>query len=144
MTRCSKTTPTPGRFRGESIAVGGTPLESTPGTQSLVTDRARESTHRASCRGDGSAIDPPLQVAGRASTPSGDVQVRVFTRGRRAPLGQGTIPTSRGSVSDPFNGEISWVNPGGGWGAVVVTSVDPTNDEVLQATAVPVGFIGGD
>ena len=92
----------------------------------------------------GSAIDHPLQVAGTAATPSGEVEVRVFVRGQSEPLGQGAIATSRGSVAGPFTGEVSWVNPGGGWGSVVAVSVDPTDGEALQGTAVPVGFIGGD
>jgi hypothetical protein len=72
------------------------------------------------------------------------LQVRVFARGRTEPLGQGTIATSRGSALAPFDGEIAWSNPGGGWGTVVVTTVDGGNGEVREAAAVPVGFIGGD
>jgi hypothetical protein len=92
----------------------------------------------------GSAIDHPLQVAGRAAAYEGTVQVAVYGWGVDEPLGTGFV-TGRGDGElGPFTGEIDWENPGGGRGFVVFSSASAEDGSTWQATVVRVGFIGGD
>lgn len=92
----------------------------------------------------GTAIDHPLQVAGRAMAFEGTVQVAVYARGESDPLGTGFVTGSGGGEMGPFDGEIEWDNPGGGWGLVVLSVASAEDGSMWQATVVPVGFIGGD
>jgi hypothetical protein len=92
----------------------------------------------------GTAIDNPLQLSGRARAFEGTVQVAVFERGSTTPLGEGFVTGSGTEELGPFSGEVRWDNPGGGWGAVVLYTASGENGQVWEATAVPVGFIGGD
>jgi hypothetical protein len=39
---------------------------------------------------------------------------------------------------------VRWENPGGGWGVVLAYTTSAEDNSVVQATAIPVGFIGGD
>ena len=92
----------------------------------------------------GSAIDHPLRVSGRATASEGQVRVAVHERGDDAPRGEGLVATNGTAELSPFVGEISWDNPGGGWGSVVVTTSNGADGAVWTAIAIPVGFIGGD
>jgi hypothetical protein len=92
----------------------------------------------------GQAIDDPLQLSGRARAFEGTVDVAVFERGDVEPLGEGVVTGSGGPDLGPFSGEVRWDNPGGGWGSVVLYTRSAENGQVWQATALPVGFIGGD
>jgi hypothetical protein len=92
----------------------------------------------------GQAIDAPLQLSGRARAFEGTVQVEVFERGDTSPRGEGFVTGSGSDELGPFSGEVAWDNPGGGWGVVLLTTRGGEDDRVWQATAVPVGFIGGD
>jgi hypothetical protein len=91
----------------------------------------------------GTAIDAPLLVAGRALAFEGTVEVAVVERGSTEPLGTGVV-TGGGSEMLPFAGEIAWANPGGGWGVVLFRTSSAEDGSVVQVTAIPVGFIGGD
>ena len=91
-----------------------------------------------------SAIDHPLQVAGQARAFEGQVRIVVFERGDTAPLGEGFVTAGSGEALEPFDGEIDWDNPGGGWGAVVASTEGGPDGTTWAATAIPVGFIGGD
>lgn len=92
----------------------------------------------------GTAIDHPLQVAGQASAFEGTVDVAVYERGNPQPLGTGFVTGSGGGAPGPFTGEVSWDNPGGGWGLVVFSVASAEDGSIWQAAVVPVGFIGGD
>lgn len=92
----------------------------------------------------GSAIDHPLAVAGQARAFEGQVRVAVFERGDTEPLGEGFVTAGSGEALEAFDGQIDWENPGGGWGVVVATTEGGPDGTTWAATAVPVGFIGGD
>ena len=92
----------------------------------------------------GAAIDNPLQLSGRARAFEGTVQVSVFKRGDTQPLGKGFVTGSGSGALGPFTGEVRWANPGGGWGVVLLYTASAADGHVMQATAIPVGFIGGD
>ncbi len=92
----------------------------------------------------GGAIDDPLQLSGRARAFEGTVQVAVLERGGTEPLGTGVVTGSGGGELGPFEGEVRWSNPGGGWGVVLLFTESMEDGRVWQAAAVPVGFIGGD
>jgi hypothetical protein len=91
----------------------------------------------------GQAIDTPLVLAGRGRAFEGTIQVSVYQRGVPQPLGGGFVTGSGGSDLGPFNDEVSWQNPGGGWGSVVLYTTSAEDGRVWQAIALPVGFIGG-
>lgn len=91
-----------------------------------------------------SAIDTPLQVAGQARAFEGQVRIAVFERGDTDPLGEGFVTAGSGEALEPFTGEVEWDNPGGGWGAVVASTEGGPDGNTWAASAVPVGFIGGD
>jgi len=92
----------------------------------------------------GTAIDDPLLVSGRARAFEGTVQVAVYQRGSTDPLGEGFVTGSGDADLGPFTDEVRWDNPVGGWGVVVFFTTSAKDGAVLQATAIPVGFIGGD
>lgn len=92
----------------------------------------------------GSAIDHPLQVAGRARGFQAQVRVTVYRRGATTPLGAGSVAAGGTSELGPFAGAIPWDNPGGGWGSVVLTTAGGPDGATWAAMAIPVGFIGGD
>jgi hypothetical protein len=92
----------------------------------------------------GTAIDTPLLVAGRARAFEGTVQVAVYERGSGGQLGSGFVTGSGSGELGPFSGSIDWDNPVGGWGNVVFWTSSAEDGRVLQAVAIPVGFIGGD
>jgi len=91
-----------------------------------------------------SAIDSPLQVAGQSRSFEGQVRIAVYERGSTEPLGEGFVTGGSGEALEPFSGEIEWDNPGGGWGVVVASTEGGPDGSILVATAIPVGFIGGD
>ncbi len=91
----------------------------------------------------GMAIDNPLLLAGRAIAMESNVNVAIFRRGSLDPLGTGSAIGGGTTALLPFTGEVRWANPGGGWGTVVVFTTNQ-DGRVLQAAAIPVGFIGGD
>lgn len=92
----------------------------------------------------GMAIDDPLLVSGLARAFEGTVQVAVHARGSTEPLGEGFVTGSGGPDLGPFSGEVRWENPVGGWGVVIFSTISAEDGTVQQATAIPVGFIGGD
>lgn len=92
----------------------------------------------------GSAIDHPLQVEGWGRGFEGQIAIRVHDRVTGDVLGEGFVTGSAGEEYEPFTGEISWDNPGGGWGAVVAAVAGGADGTTWAATALPVGFIGGD
>jgi hypothetical protein len=92
----------------------------------------------------GTAIDAPLVVAGQALAFEGTVNVSVVERGATDPLGEGIVTGSGGGELAPFSGQIDWANPGGGRGSVLFWTVSAEDGSVMQVTAIPVGFIGGD
>jgi hypothetical protein len=91
-----------------------------------------------------SAIDDPLQVSGRARAFEGTVQVAVVADGSTDPIGTGFVTGSGSGELGPFQGEIRWTNPGGGWGAVLFFTESAQDGSVWQVSATRVGFIGGD
>ena len=92
----------------------------------------------------GAAIDHPLRLSGSARAFEGTVQVRVFERGDSEPLGEGFVTGSGGGELGPFEGEVAWSNPGGGWGVVLLSTESMDDGHLRQVAAIPVGFIGGD
>lgn len=92
----------------------------------------------------GQAIDDPLVLAGRGRAFEGTIQVSIYQRGVTQPLGEGFVTASGGPDLGAFADEVTWQNPGGGWGSVVLYTTSAEDGQVWQAIAVPVGFIGGD
>jgi Immunoglobulin-like domain of bacterial spore germination len=92
----------------------------------------------------GQAIDDPLVLAGRGRAFEGTIQVSIYQRGVTRPLGEGFVTAGGGPDLDAFADEVTWQNPGGGWGSVVLYTTSAENGQVWQAVALPVGFIGGD
>lgn len=92
----------------------------------------------------GTAIDDPLLVSGQARAFEGTVQVAVYERGSTGPLGEGFVTGSGDADLGPFSGEVRWENRVGGWGVVIFSTSSAEDGSVQQATAIPVGFIGGD
>ena len=92
----------------------------------------------------GSAVDHPLQVEGWGRGFEGQVTIRVHDRATGDPLGEGTVTAGASDEYEPFAGDISWDNPGGGRGLVVATVHGGQDGATWAATALPVGFIGGD
>lgn len=90
----------------------------------------------------GGAIDHPLIISGRARTDDGELRVTVHLRQDGTELGAGAVSAGTGPGLASFDGEVSWRNPGGGWGVVLVSS--GRDGTFGQLVAVPVGFIGGD
>jgi hypothetical protein len=92
----------------------------------------------------GSAIDHPLEVEGWGRGFEGQIAVRVHDRVSGDTLGEGFVTGGSGEDVEPFTGEVSWDNPGGGWGIVVAAVAGGEDGSTWAATALPVGFIGGD
>jgi hypothetical protein len=92
----------------------------------------------------GSAVDDPVQVAGRAWTFEGNVIVEVRSDGSLETLGQAPM-TGGGDAMRPFEGSVTLdERPGQRWGAIVAYSVSAEDGRVWEATVVRVGFIGFD
>lgn len=92
----------------------------------------------------GSAIDAPLEVEGWGRGFEGQIEVRVHDRATGEPLGEGFVTGGGAAELEPFDGEIDWDNPGGGRGLVVASVPSGADGSTWAATALPVGFIGGD
>ena len=92
----------------------------------------------------GSAIDTPLEVEGWGRGFEGQIGIRVHDRSDGAQLGEGFVTGGGVGELEPFTGEIEWENPGGGWGLVVASIDGGADGSTWAATALPVGFIGGD
>lgn len=90
------------------------------------------------------AIDHPLLISGQARAFEGTVQVSVFADGSTTPIGEGFVTGSGGPDLGPFEGEIDIATPGGGWGTILLYTTSAEDGSVWGATAVRVGFIGGD
>ena len=90
-----------------------------------------------------SAIDNPMHTTGTALAFEGTVQVKIVADGSTKPLGEGFV-TGGGGPAAPFSGDISFTNPGGGWGSVLYYTVSEQDGSVWSVSAVRVGFIGGD
>jgi Immunoglobulin-like domain of bacterial spore germination len=92
----------------------------------------------------GSAIDHPLQVEGWGRGFEGQIRVAVFDRSTGDELGHGFFTAGGEGELAPFDGDLEWDNPGGGWGLVVAAVSGGDATTTWAATALPVGFIGGD
>lgn len=92
----------------------------------------------------GSAIDHPLQVEGWGRAFEGQVRVAVFDRATSDELGHAFFTASGEGELGPFDGHLEWDNPGGGWGLAVAAVSGGDATTTWAASAVPVGFIGGD
>jgi hypothetical protein len=91
-----------------------------------------------------SAIDDPLQVSGQAVAFEGTVDVEILADGSTEPRGQGLVTGSGIPPAGPFSGSIEFDSPASGWGAVVFKTHSAEDGNVMAATVVRVGFIGGD
>lgn len=92
-----------------------------------------------------SAIDHPLDVEGWGRGFEGQVRVAVFERGETTALGETSVTAGSGEDLEPFTGTLDWPARGtGGWGIVTATTAGGPDGTTWAATAVPVGFIGGD
>jgi len=89
------------------------------------------------------AIDHPLAVEGRGRGFEGVVRIAVLDRAGTV-LGEGQVTAGGTGEVAPFTGSIDWENPGGGWGIVLATTERGSDGSTWAATAIPVGFIGGD
>lgn len=92
----------------------------------------------------GTAIDDPLQVEGWGRGFEGQIAVRVHDRTTGDALGEGFVTGGSAAEFEPFEADIAWDNPGGGWGIVVAAVAGGADGSTWAATALPVGFIGGD
>lgn len=88
----------------------------------------------------GATIDSPVTLAGQALAFEGTVQVQVRGDGSEAPLGEGFVTGSGAPPAGPFEGEVEWANPGGGWGALVLTTYGGEDPVVWEAAVVRVRF----
>lgn len=92
----------------------------------------------------GSAIDSPLQPAGRSRAFEGTVEVEVLVDGSTEPVGSGFVTGGATEQLEPFSGSIEFDADGARWGAVVFRTTGGEDGRVWQATVVRVGFIGAD
>lgn len=92
----------------------------------------------------GSAIDHPLQVEGWGRGFEGQIRVAVLDRSTGDDLGHGFFTAGGEGELAPFDGDLGWDNPGGGWGLVVAAVSGGDANTTWAATALPVGFIGSD
>lgn len=92
----------------------------------------------------GSAIDAPLEVEGWGRGFEGQIAIRIHDRATGDVLGEGFVTGGGVGELEAFDGEIDWDNPGGGWGLVVAAVPGGEDGATWAATALPVGFIGGD
>lgn len=92
----------------------------------------------------GSAVDHPLQVEGWGRAFEGQVRVAVFDRSTGDELGHAFFTAGGEGELAPFDGDLEWDNPGGGWGLVVAAVSGGDATTTWAASALPVGFIGGD
>jgi hypothetical protein len=88
----------------------------------------------------GSTIDDPVTLTGQALAFEGTVQVEVRGDGSIMPLGEGFVTGSGGPDPGPFEGEVEWANPGGGWGALVFYTYGGEDPVVWEASVVRVRF----
>ncbi len=84
-------------------------------------------------------IDSPLAVSGQAFTFEGNVEVQVRADGIEAPLAT-TAVTGGGSEMLPFDGLVSFADPGSGSGAVVFLSRSARDGSVWEAVVLRVSF----
>jgi hypothetical protein len=88
----------------------------------------------------GSTIDNPLSLSGQALAFEGTVQVEVRGDESVSPVGEGFVTGSGGPDPGPFEGQIDWTNPDGGWGALVLYTMGGEDPVVWQATVVRIRF----
>lgn len=91
----------------------------------------------------GSAIVDPVFLFGQASAFEGTVQVSILRRGDTEPVGEGVVTGSGTEELGPFEGEVSFEDPGEGAGVVMLYVLSAEDGSVWQATAIPVSFVGG-
>jgi hypothetical protein len=90
-----------------------------------------------------SAIDDPLQMAGRSRAFEGTVSVDVVVDGSTARIGSGFVTGASGPDLGPFTGSMRFSSPKGGWGSVIFFTRSMENGRIGEASTVRVGFIGG-
>lgn len=91
-----------------------------------------------------SAVDDPLQMAGRSRAFEGTVEVDVIVDGSTARVGSGFVTGGSGPDLGPFTGSMRFASPRGGWGSVIFFTRSMENGQIWEAATVRVGFIGGD
>lgn len=91
-----------------------------------------------------SAVDDPLQMAGRSRVFEGTVEVDVVADGSTDRIGSGFVTGGSGPDFGPFSGSMRFTSPKGGWGSVIFFTRSMEDGQVWEATTVRVGFIGGD
>jgi hypothetical protein len=90
------------------------------------------------------AIDDPLQMAGRSRAFEGTVEVDVVADGSTERIGSGFVTGGSGPDFGPFSGSLRFTSPQGGWGSVIFFTRSMEDGQIWEATTVRVGFIGGD
>jgi hypothetical protein len=91
-----------------------------------------------------SAVDDPLQMAGRSRAFEGNIAVDVVADGSTERIGSGFVTGGSGPDFGPFAGSMRFTSPQGGWGSVIFFIRSMEDGQVWEATTVRVGFIGGD
>jgi hypothetical protein len=90
-------------------------------------------------------VDHPMDVEGTARGFEGQVRVAVYVRGDTEPLAEDFFTAGSGEELESFTGTLDWPIRGeGGWGVVVASTASGADGSTWAATAIPVGFIGGD
>jgi hypothetical protein len=93
----------------------------------------------------GATVDHPMDVEGWGRGFEGQVRVAIYVRGDTEPLAEEFLTAGSGEDPEPFTGTLDWpVRGTGGWGVVVASTASGADGSTWAATAIPVGFIGGD
>lgn len=92
----------------------------------------------------GSGIVDPVFLFGQASAFEGTVQVSILRRGETEPIGEGFVTGSGTEELGPFEGEVSFDDPGEGAGVILLYTTNAEDGGIWQATAIPVNFVGGE
>jgi hypothetical protein len=90
------------------------------------------------------AVDDPLQLAGRSRAFEGTVEVDIVADGSTTRIGSGFVTGGSGPDYGPFSGSMRFASPHGGWGSVILFTRSMEDGRVREASTIRVGFIGGD
>ncbi len=91
-----------------------------------------------------SAVDDPMQLAGRSRAFEGTVEVAVIADGSTSRIGSGFVNGGSGPDYGAFNGSMRFTSPHRGWGSVIFFTRSMEDGQVREASTTRVGFIGGD